>query len=317
MNVTRAIGCLCILGSACASSWALIGTQDRGNWPDYWPKELDPLRSHANTIMVAHGIQEDVHEIRFTSAEEFAQAWPFLLSVKSRNSRIMLVDGPYRYATSGTSLTAGVLMLCTPDSTVTLPDGTTTQAVYAKQYLYDGQGGLPEYMALSEGKWKPSNDKTGASGFLYRARTDIVVVADGKIIDGNRLAVPKDTRLEDRRGAKNRAAKPAGPDPIDRLVVDLASTYGLWQNGLSPIIDLPSTAPVEQLISDVCKKTGLDEGHVTSYTIQQIRKTSIPGGFGGPYTAVLMDTNFGPLIVLLRREAGSLGWWSRLYRVEK
>ena len=128
MRMTRAIGWLCLLGSACASSWALIGVQDGGKWPDTWPNELDSLRANAKTIMVAHGIQEDVHKISFTSAEEFARAWPFLLSVKDRNSRVILEDSPHLHATSGTSVTVGVLMLCTPDSSVTLPDGTTTEA---------------------------------------------------------------------------------------------------------------------------------------------------------------------------------------------
>ena len=61
-------------------------------------------------------------------------------------------------------------------------------------------------MALSGGKWKASGDKTGASGFLYRARTDIVVVADGRIIDANRLAIPRDTTVVDRRSAGSRGA---------------------------------------------------------------------------------------------------------------
>jgi hypothetical protein len=316
MRIARAIAWLCLLGSACAASWALIGVQDRGNWPDHWPKELAPLRANAKTIMVAHGIQEDVHKISFTSAEEFARAWPFLLSVMDRNSQVILENGPYLHSTSGTSVTVGVLMLCPPDSSVTLPDGTTTKPIQARRDLYDGSGGLPEYMALSGGKWKASTDKTGASGFLYRARTDIVVVSDGRIIDANRLAIPKDTTVDDHRGEAGRGAKSAGPDPIDRLIANLASTHGLWVNGMSPIIDLPTTAPVERVLADVFRTTGLDEGHVTSHTIRQVRQVSIPGGFGGPYTAVLTDTNLGPIIVLLRSERPPMGWWSRVVRVE-
>jgi hypothetical protein len=47
-----------------------------------------------------------------------------------------------------------------------------------------------------------------------------------------------------------------------------------------------------------------------------LRQVSIPGGFGAPYTAVLTDTGFGPMIVLLGSERPPMGWWRRVVRVE-
>ena len=119
---------------------------------------------------------------------------------------VVLEDGPHLHSTSGTTVTAGVLMLCTPDSRrhdARRHDNETNTGAPEPLRRF---GGLPEYMALAGGKWKASTDRTGASGFLYRARTDIVVVSDGKTIDANRLAIPKDTTVDDRRGEAGRGA---------------------------------------------------------------------------------------------------------------
>ncbi len=103
-------------------------------------------------------------------------------------------------------------------------------------------------------------------------------------------------------------------DEIDRLVVQLSRSYGLWQNGLSPIIHLPRDAPVEQVLSRVFKMTGFDAGHVKNYRVLKTRKVRITGSVPDVYTAALVDTDLGRKIVLLRPYQNPTdGWWTRVY----
>jgi hypothetical protein len=69
---------------------AMFSTKERGQWPATWPKELEPFRSHARTIEVATGVQENVFEIRFESREEFERAWPAILKLKTPGAPITL-----------------------------------------------------------------------------------------------------------------------------------------------------------------------------------------------------------------------------------
>ena len=107
------------------------------------------------------------------------------------------------------------------------------------------------------------------------------------------------------------------PDPIERLVERLSKNLG-WTNGVFPAIKLPSTATTEQVVSEVFRMTGFDQGHVTSYKVMQTKDVQIPVGMPlERYTAVLVQTNFGEKIALLKYEGGSSGWWSRVYDIEK
>lgn len=104
-------------------------------------------------------------------------------------------------------------------------------------------------------------------------------------------------------------------DAIDQLVTKLSATHGLWINGVSPILALPASASVEQVLVRVFEMTGFDRGHVTSHQMLTSRKIEIAGGPTGSYTAVLVDTNLGRKIVLLQRAERSTDWWSRVYEV--
>ena len=42
-----------------ASSIALVGISEEGNWPASWPKQLEPYRKQAGTMQVATGIREN------------------------------------------------------------------------------------------------------------------------------------------------------------------------------------------------------------------------------------------------------------------
>ncbi|MBN1384176.1 MAG: hypothetical protein JW983_04750 [Elusimicrobia bacterium] len=102
------------------------------------------------------------------------------------------------------------------------------------------------------------------------------------------------------------------PDRIDSLVTRLSSDH-LWQNGEYPILGLPKSASTEQVVAKVFKMTGFDKGHVTKYKILKVREVRITGSLPDVYTAVLVSTDFGNKIVLIRYDGPNLGWWSRVY----
>ena len=82
-----------ILGAACCA-YAEYGIEDRGTWPESWPKELDSLRKQSRTLDgplpgVLH------YQIPFAKREEFESAWPHLLKVKSKGAPIILLRSPY------------------------------------------------------------------------------------------------------------------------------------------------------------------------------------------------------------------------------
>jgi hypothetical protein len=113
----------------------------------------------------------------------------------------------------------------------------------------------------------------------------------------------------------NAAAAAAAVDPIDRLVEQLSSTHGLWQNGISPALDLPGTASTEQVVALVFEKWGFDAGHVKQHRILETRQVRIAGSLPDVYTAVLVDTDMGRKIVLIQGTGTNPKWWSRVYDV--
>jgi hypothetical protein len=106
------------------------------------------------------------------------------------------------------------------------------------------------------------------------------------------------------------------PDPIDFLVKDLSSS-SLWDNGIFPMLGLPETASIEQVVSETFKKTGFDKGQVTSFKILRVRQVHIHGSLPDLYTAVLVQTDLGEKIVLLKYQGDAAGWWSRVYDANK
>ena len=179
--------------------YALVMTSNRGNWPDSWPKELESLRDRSKTVEVAHGIQETVYEIPFESREEFEKAWPHILELKSKGAPIILEKSPSTYAVSGSSMPTGVRILWPSGGTRELPDGTRLEVKAPwPESIKSGRGELPEYVTAEGGKWIPV---TGGEprGFLNRARVDIMLVMDGRVIDLNRIELPSETPIIDKR----------------------------------------------------------------------------------------------------------------------
>jgi hypothetical protein len=99
---------LCAAGSA---AWADYGVQDKGTWPESWPKELEPLRKQARTL---EGPLRPLlnYAIPFAKREEFEAAWPHLLKVKTPGAPIVLRRGPSFWLEDGG--TAGICIHTPP-----------------------------------------------------------------------------------------------------------------------------------------------------------------------------------------------------------
>jgi len=182
------------------ASIAAVMVSDKGLWPDSWPKELQPYRSQARTHGVAHGISENVHEISFTKREEFEKAWPHILKLKTKGAPLIIEASPSTYGVSGSTARTGVRILCPSGSGREVKGKTYIAEAPWPDYLKSSSGELPEYVVFDHdnAKWLPA-DKTERAGFMNRARVDIVLIADGNIVDLNRIQLPPDTPIIDNR----------------------------------------------------------------------------------------------------------------------
>jgi hypothetical protein len=199
----RALVALLVVSVTCGVCHAIVTTIDRGTWPESWPKELEGCRRQAKTVQVAHGIQETVYEIPFDSREEFEKAWPHVLKLKSRGAPLILEKSPSTYHVSGSTMPAGVRILWPSGATVELPDGTRLEAKPPwPESIQSASGELPEYVVAEAGKWV-SFTRGQHKGFLNRARVDIVLVVDGRVVDLNRIELPGETPILDRRFKKS------------------------------------------------------------------------------------------------------------------
>ncbi len=195
---------LLALASLC---FGIVITSNTGDWPKSWPKELERYRKQSKSLAVAHGIQENVHEIRFHKREEFERAWPHILKLKSKGAPLILQRSPSTYSRSGSTAETGVRILCSsrgrsgPSADKMLDTGPPWP-----NYIRLPSGGLPEYVVNQNGKWV-AFDGTNRAGFIHRARVDIVLITDGKIVDLNRIRLPADTPIIDNRfeGRHNKA----------------------------------------------------------------------------------------------------------------
>ena len=66
-----------------AELFADVSVEDRGSWPDTWPKELEPLRASSRTIEGPLG--GFLHyEIPFAERDAFESAWAHLRKSRAR-----------------------------------------------------------------------------------------------------------------------------------------------------------------------------------------------------------------------------------------
>ncbi len=195
---------------AAGSAYALYGVTKGGSWSKNWPKELDPLREQSRSL---YHTRTAIHVIPFTNREEFEAAWPHILSVKSKESPLTLSNRqgwPFDKESK-----CGVSIYTPRTGKLVTPDGTNYPA-NSEEHIPDGKflrigppwpdsiksesGELPKFVVQENGKWAPySKEKHGETRSVIRARTEIALFVDGEIVDLNRVPLPADTPIVDKR----------------------------------------------------------------------------------------------------------------------
>ena len=163
---TASLAVVAIVCCAIGSAYAIYDVSDTGTWPQSWPKELEPIRKQARTL-VGPEVLNRHYQIPFTKREQFEAAWPHLVKVKSKGAPIILVRGP---KTDFFAIKPAGVLIHSP------PADTDPRAV-------------PEEPIPGE----------RSVGSRWMNTTFIELVVDGKIVDLNRIALPLDTPIVDER----------------------------------------------------------------------------------------------------------------------
>jgi hypothetical protein len=210
-----------------ALTFAAVMTRESGTWPKDWPADLEPLRSSARTIEVGTGIQQTIYEICFTNREDFERAWPAILKLANPASPGLPGSSVTLYSTNNPPPKdwGSLLRNDKPAVRIYAPtegyaggpsSGGATNAedrmAALKRDIKEGRmlkagppwpedirstnGALPEFVSIQEvggkARWVAADPKKAdtAPGFYNRARIDFDVVADGQIIDAQKLHLP-------------------------------------------------------------------------------------------------------------------------------
>jgi hypothetical protein len=155
---------VCAIGPA----FALYSVIDKGTWPTSWPRELEPFRKQARTLVGPVALNRH-YAIFFTKQKEFESAWPHILKVKTNGAPIFLVRGPNFFL--GDHGRAGVVVHCPPLGQADIP-------------------GTPE--APIAGVTNPRE--------RWMNTTYIDLVVDDDIVNVKRIALPKGAEVIDERG---------------------------------------------------------------------------------------------------------------------
>ena len=162
MNRIIALIAAIALGAA-GAAYALSFLSNTGDWPKDWPKELEPLRKQARTLVHADA-QSRHFGIAFTKREELEAAWPHILKVKTKGAPVFLVRSSGFYL--GENAKAGIVIHSPPLNKL---DEVET----------------PNDSPDMRTRWQYTN---------Y-----IELVVDGDIGDLNRIPLPADTPIVDER----------------------------------------------------------------------------------------------------------------------
>lgn len=154
-----------IVFCAMCPAYADWSVAEKGTWPKSWPEELEPLRKQSRSLQGGM-VNLTCHEIPFTNRKDFESAWPHILKIKSKGAPVILFRGPDKHM--GTPMTAGVRIQCPPQTEKPVPAAP-----------------LPGTWPNVRVRW------------LWT--TFIELVVDGDIVDLNRIPLPADTPIIDKR----------------------------------------------------------------------------------------------------------------------
>jgi hypothetical protein len=207
-----------------------------GEWPKSWPQELEGLRKQSRTISIASGIQEEIYEIGFSDRETFERLWPIFLALKSNGGTITLyrtgktmpqkwssffsnekpvvrIYAPARGLSGGPDPAVAESMKKSREESIEKYKETIegyisqgkllrTEGPFPESILSE-KCEMPEYVTARniEGQmtWVPLDPDDKNVGFHSRARIDLEVVEDGKIIDLTKIQLPTCTSIIDKR----------------------------------------------------------------------------------------------------------------------
>lgn len=166
MRRTTALLAATLVLAATSVAYALYSVSEEGLWPETWPKELEPLRESSRTLE-GPTISSLHYEIPFKDRKDFEAAWPHLVKVKSEGAPVFLRRTP---SVNVYDLKAGVIVHAPPQ-------GTDERANPARP----SRGG----------------DLREQSTWMWTTYIELVV--DGETVDLNRIPLPPDTPIIDRR----------------------------------------------------------------------------------------------------------------------
>ena len=180
-------------------SFASVIIWREGKWPGPWPKPLEPYRQQTTTIDVSGDIEETVFEIEFEKRDDFEKAWPEILKLKSKGAPLILEKGPSKYKVTGSTVDKGIRILWLSTQKIIMDDGSELRDSPAEfAFVRTKTGELPEYVIEKDDEWIPytGQDRPGPR---HRTRVDIVLITDANIVDLNRIPLPANTPIIDRR----------------------------------------------------------------------------------------------------------------------
>ncbi|WP_152100924.1 hypothetical protein [Lacipirellula parvula] len=157
-----------IIAVACVASatHAMDSVSSEGTWPTSWPKELEGLRKQA--ISVVGGTDCRIHhEITFDQRDAFEAAWPFILALKSKGAPLIILRSP---------------------------DPNMSRALESGVRVWPAVRSAPKSEVAT-----PRNPNASNMRARWANCTFIELVVDGKVVDLNRISLPADTPIIDRR----------------------------------------------------------------------------------------------------------------------
>lgn len=194
-----------------------------GDWPKNWPKELEPFRERAESVTdgIVPGVVTQYYIIEFQTRAEFESVWPALLRLKSKGAPITLrtPDKPksdpndsrvvFDKPQAWIKCPPHEMRLFDPSYDTrydVLPDGTYRHVGPWTDDLELPGGVLPQHVVKrkKDGKWiawdgRHSYDDYQSPAMIPQARVELQLYVDGKVLDLNRIQLPKDTPIIDMR----------------------------------------------------------------------------------------------------------------------
>lgn len=195
------------------SAFGLMMVKEGGDWPKNWPQELEALRKNATTGNFFAGSEAILYYIEFKNRKQFEHAWPFLLKLKSKGAplSLMSVDLPKTDPNDKSvrhTLPTAVVVCPTQGDYTKMPDGSYSHRAEWTEDIESqlSDNILPQLVGKCKTtkKWSVvaspvDSDSIVRYRFIQQARIEIQLYVDGDVIDMNRIHLPENTSIQDRR----------------------------------------------------------------------------------------------------------------------